>query len=261
MAGIAVVTGASSGVGREFVRQLDHGAGGPLDELWVVARSADKLEAISEQCQTPVRVFALDLLEESSYESLRDALDDQEEPVQWLINSAGFGKFGSFDAIPEEANANMVRLNCLAVVETIYHCLPHMVSGSRIVNMASIAGLIPQPGLSTYSATKRFVLDLSRTLDYELGPVGIHVTAVCPKFMDTGFLNDPGDQRQVRRMTTIGFEKPEDVVRKALHAAVLGRSTCVTSPDMAAAALLAKILPANLVMKGQDLLFTARAGE
>ena len=124
-----------------------------------------------------------------------------------------------------------------------------MVAGSRVVNMASIAGLIPSRGLSTYSATKRFVVDLSRTLDYELGPVGIHVCAVCPKFMETGFLASPGDEREVRRMTTIGYEKPADVVRKALHAAVLGRSTCVTSPDMLAASVMAKVLPASWVTR------------
>ena len=105
------------------------------------------------------------------------------------------------------------------------------------------------------------MVDLSRTLDYELGPVGIHVCAVCPKFMETGFLANPGDAREVRRMTTIGYEKPADVVRKALHAAVLGRSTCITSPDMLAASVVAKVLPASLVMRAQDLLFTARAGE
>lgn len=264
MAGIALVTGASSGVGKEFVRQFDHGAGGPLDEIWLVARSADKLREISEGTKTPTRVFALDLTEASSYEAIRDALgelDEQKRPVQWLVNSAGFGKFGSFSKISEADNANMVRLNCLAVVEMSYHCLPHMVPGSRIVNMASIAGLIPQPGLSTYSATKRFVVDLSRTLDYELGPVGIHVTAVCPKFMDTGFLRNPGDQREVTRMTSIGFTSPELVVKRAIHAAVLGRSTCVPTADMAAAAVVAKILPASWVMRAQDALFTARTGK
>ena len=207
MNNIAVVTGASSGVGREFVRQLDRGAGGPLDQIWIVARNADALAVIAEQTATPVRAFALDLTEQSSYECLRDALEDEAPTVQWLVNSAGFGKFGDFGQIAERDEGNMVRLNCLAVVETTYHCLPHMVAGSRVVNMASIAGLIPQPGLSTYSATKRFVVDLSRTLDYELGPVGIHVTAVCPKFMDTGFLANPGDAHEVRRMTTIGYEK------------------------------------------------------
>ena len=101
MNNIAVVTGASSGVGREFVRQLDRGAGGPLDQIWIVARNADALAVIAEQTATPVRAFALDLTEQSSYECLRDALEDEAPTVQWLVNSAGFGKFGDFGQIAE----------------------------------------------------------------------------------------------------------------------------------------------------------------
>ena len=149
----------------------------------------------------------------------------------------------------------MIRLNCIAVVEMCYHALPRMVPGSRIVNMSSIAGIAPQPELSVYSASKRFVLDFSRTLDHELSSVGVHVTAVCPKFMDTGFLDKPGNPESVRRMTSIGFERPVDVVRKALRAAVLGRATCVPSPDMKVVHVACKVLPSGLVLTLQDLVF------
>lgn len=257
MTDVAIVTGASSGVGREFVRQLDLGKGGPLDEIWLIARSADRLEQIAEETVTNCRVFALDLTKDSSFLSVRDALEaDDSIRVQWLVNSAGYGKFGRLDEISPQDNADMVRLNCIAVVEMCYHALPRMVPGSRIVNMSSIAGIAPQPELSVYSASKRFVLDFSRTLDHELSPVGIHVTAVCPKFMDTGFLDRPGNPESVRRMTSIGFERPVDVVRKALRAAVLGRATCVPSPDMKVVHVACKVLPSKLVLTLQDLAFS-----
>jgi len=256
MTNVAIVTGASSGVGREFVRQLDLGRGGPLDEIWLIARSADRLEQIAEETVTGCRVFALDLTKDSSFLSVRDALEaDGSIRVQWLINSAGYGRFGRLDEISSQDNADMIRLNCIAVVEMCYHALPRMVPGSRIVNMSSIAGMAPQPELSVYSASKRFVLDFSRTLDHELSPVGIHVTAVCPKFMDTGFLDKPGNPESVRRMTSIGFERPVDVVRKALRAAVLGRATCVPSPDMKVVHVACKVLPSKLVLTLQDLVF------
>jgi len=256
MTNVAIVTGASSGVGREFVRQLDLGKGGPLDEIWLIARSTDRLEQIAEETVTDCRVFALDLTKDSSFLSVRDALEaDDSIRVQWLINSAGYGKFGRLDEISSQDNADMIRLNCIAVVEMCYHALPRMVPGSRIVNMSSIAGIAPQPELSVYSASKRFVLDFSRTLDHELSPVGIHVTAVCPKFMDTGFLDKPGNPESVRRMTSIGFERPVDVVRKALRAAVLGRATCVPSPDMKVVHVACKVLPSGLVLTLQDLVF------
>jgi len=256
MKNVAVVTGASSGVGREFVRQLDLGKGGPLDEIWLVARSADKLEQVSEETVTDCRVFPLDLTKDSAYLSFRDALEaDPSIRVQWLVNSAGYGKFGRLDEISARDNGDMIRLNCIAVVEMCYHALPHMVPGSRIVNMSSIAGVAPQPELSVYSASKRFVLDFSRTLDHELAPVGIHATAVCPKFMDTGFLDKPGNPESVRRMTSIGFEKPVDVVRKALAAATLGRATCIPSPDMKVVHVACKLLPSRLILTLQDLAF------
>ena len=255
MQSIAIVTGATSGVGREFVRQLDQGHGGPLNQIWLVARDATALAQVAAETATPTRVLALDLTLDSSYESLRDELDREEGlVVQWLVNCAGFGRFGGLGEIGEKANANMVRLNCLAVVECCYHALPHMVAGSRIINLSSVAALAPQPYLSVYSATKRFVLDFSRTLDHELGGSGIHVTAVCPKFMRTGFLDDPGNAEQVRRMTTIGFEPVDAVVAKALAAAIRGRATCVPSWDVKAIHVATKLLPSAWVMAGEDLL-------
>ena len=108
MTNVAIVTGASSGVGREFVRQLDLGKGGPLDEIWLIARSTDRLEQIAEETVTDCRVFALDLTKDSSFLSVRDALEaDDSIRVQWLINSAGYGKFGRLDEISSQDNADM----------------------------------------------------------------------------------------------------------------------------------------------------------
>lgn len=252
MRNVAIVTGASSGAGREFVRQLDSGAGGPLAEIWIVARRQDRLEDLAHECVTPTRVFALDLCDPASFDAIDAALgEDAAINVQWLINSAGFGKFGDFGSIGERGNVGMVRLNCLAVVEMCYRCLLHMHSGSRIVNMASVAALVPQPQLTVYSASKRFVLDFSRALDAELGDVGIHVTAVCPKFMDTEFLSKPGNAEAVGHMTWIGFENPTHMVSTALAAAIRGRAVCIPSPDMKVVHVLTKLLPTRLVMDAE----------
>lgn len=249
---VAIITGASSGVGREFARQLDQGAGGELDELWLVARRREVLEEMGKSLSTPVRVIPLDLTRQSSYEALSAELGREDTDVRWLVNSAGFGKFGDFREIGEEETADMVRLNCLAVVECCYRVLPHMSRGSRVINLASIAGVVPQPGLSVYSATKGFVLDLSRTLDHELRGTGIHVTALCPKFMHTGFLDKPGNADVARGMTMIGFEPVERVVRVALRYAKAGRSLCIPAWDMKAVHVICKILPTTWVMYAED---------
>ena len=151
--------------------------------------------------------------------------------------------------MPAADNAAMVRLLMLAPVELTYRAFPHMAAGSRILNVASVAAFMPQPGLATYSAAKRFVLDLSRALDAELGPVGIHVTALCPKFMRTGFLDHAGADDVAANMAGLtGFEDVERVARLGLRAAREGRALCIPSADMRAFYVAAKLLPYPLIL-------------
>ncbi len=259
MKNLAIVTGASSGTGALFAQALDKGMGGPLDEIWLVARREDRLNDLASTLNHTTRVLALDLTEEYSFDLIEKALADDEEivNVQWLINSAGFGKFGDFSQIGEELNVDMVRLNCLAQVQMCYHCLRYMHAGSRIINMASVAAFLPQPYVSVYAASKRFTLDFTRSLDFELHDVGIYATAVCPKFMHTEFLADPGDPEKVANLLAVGFEDPARVVRKAIAASLAGKNTCITSPDMVLAHGLCKVLPVNWSMKAQRKLTQA----
>lgn len=258
MRSIAIVTGASSGVGREFVRQLDAGGAGPIDEIWLIARNQDKLAQIAVETTTVTRVFPLDLTDPAAYYTLGDALSDATDDgklyVQLLVNSAGFGTAGTFAEVGADANAQMVRLNCLATVQMCSIVLPYLRPGSRIINLASMAGTLPLPGFATYSATKAFVLNFSRSLDEELSEVGIRVTAVCPKWMKTGFFDHLGPRSAYESMMVIGTEKPEAAVRKALVASTLGRPVCVPSPDMKAAYALLQIIPTALAMSSMRLL-------
>ncbi len=261
---IAIIAGASSGVGREFVRQLDDGAGGEIDEFWIVARSQQRLEEVAAQCGHPTRVFSLDLTKDSSIDAIEEALakaaSSTQLQVTWLVNSAGFGKFGKLWEIGREQNASMVKLNCVALTALCSVALPYMAPGSRIVNLASVAGLMPQPELSVYCATKRFVLDLTRTLDYELRGTNIHATAICPKFMDTRFLDSAGVAQAVRRMTSIGFEDVGRAVSRGIAAALKGKAVCIPSADMRAAYTISKVLPGSVMLRAQDALFTLRRG-
>lgn len=256
MKNIAIVTGASSGTGKLYVEAFDHGMGGPLDEIWIIARREDKLEEIKKSCKNNIRVFALDLCVTESFDVIEQALADDPEivNVQWLVNNAGFGKFGDFTQIASSDNADMVSLNCLAVVEMCYRCLMYMHAGSRIINMSSVASFLPQAYLSVYASTKRFVLDFSRSLDFELKDVGIRTVAVCPKFMHTEFLDQAGDTDVIKGMTSIGFEDPTKVVRKAIKCAVVGKTTCIPSNDMKLVYAACKVLPYKLAMKTEQLM-------
>ena len=256
MTSIAIVTGASSGVGQAFVRQLDAGKGGPLDEIWAIARTTERLQDLADSCHSiTVRPISLDLATDSAFDELSSLLESHEATVQWLVNSAGYGKFGTYADIGREQNAGMVALNCLGVVNAISVALPHMVAGSCIVNLASIAGAVPQPELAVYSATKAFVLELSRMLNHELAPCGIHVVAVCPKFMRTRFLDQPGNDTAANRMTLIGYNDVDDVVRKSMRCAIRGKDVCVPSIDVRLAMAAARILPRKVLFRIEDLLF------
>ena len=252
---IAIVTGASSGAGKEFVRQFDAGKGGPLDAIWLISRSQSALEEVAKSC-SHVRAMPIpcDLAKPEAASQIQQLFANHDVTVEWLVNSAGFGKFGSYDEVGA-ANASMVRLNCLAVVQMTSLALEHMHKGSRIINLSSIAGAVPQAMLATYSATKAFVLELSQMLNHELGPSGIHVTAVCPKFMRTRFLDEPGNSSAAEGMCRIGFEDVERVVSKALHASLEGRSLCIPSLDMRLAHLAARLMPRTLLFKIEDKLF------
>ena len=157
--------------------------------------------------------------------------------------------------MPAADNADMARLLMLAPVELTYRALPYMAAGSRVLNVASVAAFMPQPGLATYSAAKRFVLDFSRALDAELGDVGIHVTALCPKFMRTGFLDHAGAGDVAARMAGLtGFEDVARVAERALAAARAGRALCIPSPDMRAFYVAAKLLPYPLLLRAERAL-------
>ena len=184
---IAIVTGASSGMGREFVRQLsDYVA---VDEIWAIARRESALEALKAEVSVPVRPVALDLLEEDSFRKFRQLLEDEQPNVKLLVNAAGFGKFGAYHKVSLLDDCRMIDLNCKALLVMTRLCIPYMAPGSHILQLDSLSAFQPVPYITTYGATKSFVLSYSRSMNRELKPKGIRVMAMNPAWVRTEFFD------------------------------------------------------------------------
>ena len=184
---IAVVTGASSGMGREFVLQLPQYV--TVDEIWVIARREDALNALKSQCSLPVRPVVLDLCSDEAFSVYESLLKTEDPNVKLLVNAAGFGKFGSFPNIPLADELRMIDLNCKALVAMTRLTLPYMKKGSHILQLDSLSAFQPVPYITTYGATKSFVLSYSRAMNAELKKTGIRMMAMNPGWVKTEFFN------------------------------------------------------------------------
>ena len=184
---IAIVTGASSGMGREFVLQLNQYVS--VDEIWVIARRLEALESLKQEVAVPVRPIALDLGDASSFAAMEAILAEEKPNIKLLVNAAGFGKFGSHFRISAEDEAKMIDLNCKALVLMTRLCLPYMEAGSHILQLDSLSAFQPVPYITTYAATKAFVLSYSRAMNRELKPRGIRMMAMNPGWVKTEFFN------------------------------------------------------------------------
>lgn len=246
---IVVVTGASSGMGREFVKQIGHFYR-TLDEIWVIARRAERLKELQKDSIVPLRIFEGNLLKRPVYTMLKQALEEEHPDIRMLVNAAGFGKVGTVEEILNEdknTQLEMIDLNCISLSRMTFFCLPYLSKGSRILNLASAAAFCPQPLFTVYAATKSYVLSFSRALGEELRPKGIVMTAVCPGPVDTEFFDVSGQMGNIWKQ--IVMAKAPDVVRKALLDCRSGKSVSVYGFAMKGARIASKLLPHNLILK------------
>lgn len=185
---IAIITGASSGLGQEFVKQI--GKKEKLDALWIIARRENRLKEIAEESPVPVHPIPLDLTNSESLSAFKKLLDENKPDVRILVNAAGFGKMGNYAEITVPDSDAMINLNCRALVNMTLLTLPYMSKGARILEICSVASFQPLPALNVYAASKAFVMSYSRALRWELLKRDIHVTAVCPYWIkDTEFIS------------------------------------------------------------------------
>ncbi len=242
---IAVITGASSGMGKEFVRQLEEAE--RFDEIWLIARRKDRMEELAGELHTKARVIPLDLTDSNSIRKYGILLDAAKPEVAVLVNAAGFGIFHKFTDCKPEDIYGMIDLNDKALVGMTYTSLPYMRAGGRIINLASASAFQPVPYINVYAATKAFVLSFSRALNVELQDRGISVLAVCPFWTKTEFFDRARDDDTISYYSH--YYTAEEVVTRALEDLARGKDVSVCGAAVRGQRLLVKLLPHRTVMK------------
>lgn len=239
---IAIVTGASSGMGREFVRQLDKCLKN-VDEIWVIARRKDRLTKVQQELSNiSVRVLCLDICKAEDLSYLQKLLAEEKPKVRLLINCAGVGHSGLFEDITREDACDMVSLNATALVAVTHIVLPYMASPSNIIQLASASAFLPQKEFAVYAASKSFVLSFSRALRRELKGKRICVTIVCPGPVDTEFLDICNAGKKEKILKKYTKVSPEKVVKKALLDAKNGKKLSIYGIPMKVVRIVSKIL-------------------
>jgi uncharacterized protein len=189
--GIAVVTGASSGLGAEFARQLQHDD--DVDEIWLVARREDRLQQLAKELTAARGVpVVVDLSDAAAVDTLAARIADAGPDLRVLVNNAGYAINRRFVATPLDQSMALLDVNVRALVQLTGSAAPQMTSGARIVQVASSIAFWPMPFFALYSAAKEFVIHFTRSLAPELRDRGIRLLCVCPGPVATEFWGNAG---------------------------------------------------------------------
>jgi len=248
---VALVTGASAGIGREFARQLAPHA----RSLVLVARREQRLNELRDELrnrnpQLNVHVRVVDLCEKSQVNALVRWLEENKITIDFLINNAGLGDYGSFATSDPERDDRIIEVNIAALTSLTRRLLPPMVARKRgtILNISSSAGFLPIPGMAVYAASKAFVNSFSEALRAELRDTGVTVTTLCPGPVHTEFgdvAKRPGGEPE--RGPEFIYVSAENTARDALAAVEADRPLVIPGIAMKLGMFLVRITPMSIL--------------
>ncbi|WP_144795422.1 SDR family oxidoreductase [Microbacterium paludicola] len=244
---VALITGASAGLGEEFARQLARRGA----DLVLVARSAESLDALAARLRdehgVAVETLPADLVTDDGVQRVVARLSDGQDPIDLLVNNAGFGLPLQFADNDIEDEARHLRIHVEAPMRLMHAALGSMRGrGGRIINVASVAGFISR---STYSACKQWLIGFSRWANAEYAVDRVSVTALCPGFTHTSFHERMGLPKGEEGIPAIAWLDAENVVREGLRDAARGRAVSIPSLRYKAVVALTKVLPPSLTAR------------
>lgn len=241
---IAVITGASAGIGREFVYAVDRQDS--FDEIWVIARRKERLEELRGACKNPIRPISLDLSSIENVDEYKALLEKEQPEIAMLVNAAGCGVFGPFAEKDLKKQLSSAQLNALSLTAMCHVSLPYMRAGSSIINMGSNSAWQPVPYQAVYGASKSYVLSFSRALGRELRSNGIHVMCVCPGWIKTEFQQVAHHDEYIRYVDR--WYGPDEVAAQAMEDLKKKKTVSILGHPVRRQVRLVKLLPVNLVM-------------
>lgn len=245
---IIMITGASSGMGMEFALQLDNVFGDTIDEIWLIARRKKQMLEVAEHLDHTSRVLDMDVTNEEDFIRLKKLLQSEKPVIRMLVNCAGYGVMGDFTKLNRNEQLGMIDVNCKALTQMTYTCIPYMRAKSRIIQLASSAAFMPQPGFAVYAASKSYVYSFSRALNEELRKKKIYVTAVCPGPVDTPFFDIAEKDGKILAIKKMTMAHPEKVVEKAISDSFNKKEVSVYGSWIKVLRIVAKIIPHKLLL-------------
>ncbi len=243
---IAVVTGATSGMGRKMAEEINDSIPN-VSEIWLFGRRKDRLEELDRVLTKKTRLFPMDLQSDFSLAEYEKLLADEKPQIVFLVNAAGFGKIGTISSLSIKDQLGMIDLDMRALTALTRLSIPYLSKKSRIINFASMAAFLPQPSFAVYAACKSYVLSFSRALNEELRGTGCVVTAVCPGPVRTEFFDIAETSGRIPFYKLFFMADPDKVVRKAFRDSVTGRDISIYGASMNAFALMTKLLPHSFI--------------
>jgi len=244
----AIITGASSGLGKEFVELLDTYYP-EVECVWLIARRVDRLQELSDKIRATAVCYPFDLTRDEDIGVLTRTLSTEKPEVQLLINCAGCGYLGDVQDTEPEKLARMTDLNIRALTLVTNAVLPYMAEGGHIVNVSSIASFCPNPRMTVYSSTKAYVSSFSLGLREELRDRKIAVTAVCPGPMATEFLDVGGITGNSQMFKMLPYSDPKMVAEGSLKAVKADQAFHTPKALFKVYRVLAKLIPHALLVK------------
>lgn len=220
---VAVITGASSGLGVQFLDAVEERYP-DLDEIWILARRKERLEKLRKNYPNHTIIpIEADLADDAGYRRIKELLAERNPDIRVLINNAGYEKSGQFSEMAEDAIINMINVDIKGITMIQRLCMPYMRAGSYTIMTCSVSAFVPIPHQAVYSASKKYVYFLGKALREEAKKKGVNILLLCPGNMNTE-MNPQGQGRQSQKINGLPFLDMKTLTRVALSKAERGKS-------------------------------------